>query len=140
MSEFKDERQKTGVDSTRYGKDMLDSFSVPEDLVLWDINNKYDQLVTFEHPEVIGRCPVSGFPDTYIAKFSFVTDKHTLELKAFKLWLNTYYSKQISHEYLGQEIFTIFWEHVKPKYLKVELFPAPRGNVTTTITVEKDRR
>ncbi len=140
MSEFKDERSKTGNASVRYGKDILENFKVPEDLVLWDINNKYDQLVTFEHPEVIGRCPVSGYPDTYTAKFSFVTDKHTLELKAFKLWLNTSYGKQVSHEYLAQEIFTVFWEHVKPKYLKVELFPAPRGNITTTVVVEKDNR
>ena len=137
---FKDERSRVLDDSTRYGKDLLDNFNIDEDIVLWDIDNKYDQIVTFEHPEVIGRCPVSGYPDTYTAKFSFITDKKTMELKSFKLWLNSYYNKQISHEYLAQEIFTIFWEKVKPKWLKVELYPAPRGNVTTTITVEKDRR
>ena len=137
---FKDERSRVLDDSTRYGKDILDNFDIDEDIVLWDIDNKYDQVVTFEHPEIIGRCPVSGYPDTYRAKFSFITDKKTMELKSFKLWLNSYYNKQISHEYLAQEIFTIFWEKVEPKWLRVELYPAPRGNITTTITVEKDRR
>lgn len=136
-STFADERAKTLENSTRYGKDILDNFDVETDLVVWPINNEFDQVVTFEHPEVIGRCPVSGYPDTYVAKFSFVTDELTMELKAFKLWLNSYYNKQVSHEYLGQEIFSVFWKKVKPKYLKVELFPAPRGNIKTVVTCEK---
>ena len=107
---FAYERSKSDIKSTRYGKDILDNFNVDTDLVVWDINNEFDQVVTFSHPEVIGRCPVSGYPDTYKAKFTFVTDKLTMELKAFKLWLNSYYSKQVSHEYLGQEIFSIFWK------------------------------
>jgi 7-cyano-7-deazaguanine reductase len=134
---FAEERSKKGKDSTRYGKNIISNFNVETDLVVWDIDNEFDQLVTFSHPEVIGRCPVSGYPDTYVAKFSFVTDKLTMELKAFKLWLNSYIDKQISHEYLAQEIFSIFWKKVEPKYLKVELLPAPRGNVTTTIVCEK---
>lgn len=136
-STFASERAKTLENSTRYGKDILDNFNVDTDLVCWPIHNEFDQLVTFEHPEVIGRCPVSGYPDTYKCKVSFVTDELTMELKAFKLWLNSYYSKQVSHEYLGQEIFSVFWKKVQPKYLKVELFPAPRGNVTTVVTTEK---
>ena len=136
---FKEERSKVGTNSTRYGKDILDNFTVEEDFVLWDIDNEFDQVVTFEHPEVVGRCPVSGYIDTYVAKFSFITDKKTLELKSFKLWLSSYYNKQISHEYLGQEIFSIFWKKVQPKWLKVELYPAPRGNITTTIVVEKTK-
>ena len=135
---FKDERNKDSKDAHRYGKDILDNFNVDEDFIVWDIDNEFDQIVTFEHPEIVGRCPVSGYIDTYVAKFSFVTDKKTLELKSFKLWLSSYYTKQISHEYLGQEIFSIFWQRVKPKWLKVELYPAPRGNVTTTVTVEKE--
>lgn len=134
---FAAERSKTLGNSTRYGKDILDNFDIKNDLVVWPISNEFDQLVSFEHPEVIGRCPVSGYPDTYKCKVSFVTDQLTMELKAFKLWLNSYYNKQISHEYLGQEIFSIFWKKVQPKYLKVELFPAPRGNVTTVVTCEK---
>jgi len=136
---FKDERSKTGENSTRYGKDILDNFDIETDLVVWPIDNEFDQVVTFEHPEIVGRCPVSGYIDTYKAKFSFITDKKTMELKAFKLWLSSYYNKQISHEYLAQEIFSIFWKAVEPKWLKVELYPAPRGNVTTTVVVEKEK-
>ena len=36
-----------------------------------------------------------------------------------------------------EEIFTIFWEKVQPKYLRVTLKPAPRGNITTTVVCEK---
>lgn len=133
---FADERSKKGADSTRYGKDIINNFNVETDLVVWDIDNEFDQVVSFEHPEVIGRCPVSGYPDTYKAKFSFVTHEKTMELKAFKLWLNSYIDKQISHEYLAQEIFSIFWKKVQPKWLKVELYPAPRGNVTTVVVCE----
>lgn len=136
-STFREERQRVSKESTRYGKNILDNFDIEKDLVVWSINNEFDQLVTFSHPEVIGRCPVSGYPDTYTCKVSFVSDKLTMELKAFKLWLNSYYNKQVSHEYLAQDIFSIFWKKVQPKYLKVELFPAPRGNITTIVTCEK---
>ena len=137
MGKFSEERAKTLENSTRYGKDIINNFDIDTDLVVWDINNKHDQMVTFIHPEVIGSCPVSGYPDTYIAEFNFVTDKLTMELKAFKLWLNSYFNKQVSHEYLGQEIFDVFWSKVKPKYLRVTLRPAPRGNVTTIVKCEK---
>ncbi len=135
--DFKDER--TNKDGHKYGQEILDNFNVEEDLVIWDIDNEFDQLVSFEHHEIVGRCPVSGSIDTYQAKFTFVSDKHTMELKAFKIWLSSYYNKYVSHEYLAQEIFSIFWKKVQPKYLRVELLPAPRGNVTTTIVVEKSK-
>lgn len=141
MSKFKDEfvEERQNKNGHKYGQEILENFNPETDLVIWTIDNEFDQVVTFEHPEIVGRCPVSGSIDTYSAKFSFITDKHTMELKAFKIWLSSYYDKYVSHEYLAQEIFSIFWHKVQPKWLKVELYPAPRGNVTTTIVVEKTK-
>jgi len=135
---FKDERSKTGENSTRYGKDIIANFNVDEDLVFWNMKQEYTDngyLVTMIHPEISALCPVSGYPDSGKVTVQFVPNEKTVELKAFKLWINSYRNTSISHEGLANEIYNILKAGLEPQKLYVVLEMMPRGNVTTIVEV-----
>ncbi len=138
MGKFKKERSIKGADSSRYGKDIIDNFDVDEDLVFWKMKSEYTKngyLVTMIHPEISALCPVSNYPDSGKVTVQFVPKRKTVELKAFKLWINSYRNKAISHEGLANEIYNILHKGLKPKELYVKLEMMPRGNVTTLVEV-----
>jgi len=60
-----------------------------------------------------------------------------VELKSFKLFLNQYRGRYISHEQATNEIFEALDSVLSPKKLRVIGDFHPRGNVHTVITVEK---
>jgi 7-cyano-7-deazaguanine reductase len=137
---FAKEREK-GND--RYGKDIIEAFNPQEDLVTWDVKIEYsknDYTLEIRHPEWAALCPVSGYPDTGVISIKYIPLAKTVELKAFKLYINSFRNKHISHEDCANEVFNILADKLNPQYLKVELNPAPRGNVHTVVTVEKDYR
>ena len=138
MSTFKDERSKVGTESTRYGRDIIQTFNPDEDLVFWKMNEEWTQngyLVTLVHPEVSAICPVSGYPDSGKVTVQFIPSDHTVELKAFKLWINSYRDRAISHEGLANEIYNTLLDGMQPQELYVKLEMEPRGNVTTIVEV-----
>lgn len=138
MGEFKDERQVTGENADRYGKDIIANFNVEEDLVFWKLEHKHTKngyWVTMIHPEVSALCPVSGYPDSGKVTIEFSPWTKTVELKAFKLWLNSYRNVSVSHEAFANEIYNILKGGLEPKQLYVKLEMAPRGNVTTVVEV-----
>ena len=138
MGKFRVERSKKGADATRYGKDIISNFNVDEDLVFWKLkveHTKNNYLVTMIHPEISALCPVSGYPDSGKVTVQFVPRKKTVELKAFKLWLNSYRNVNISHEDLANEIYSTLKKGLKPQQLYVKLEMMPRGNVTTIVEV-----
>ena len=92
-------------------------------------------LVTMIHPEISALCPVSGYPDSGKVTVQFVPNEKTVELKAFKLWINSYRNVNISHEGLANEIYNILHKGLSPKELYVKLEMMPRGNVTTIVEV-----
>jgi len=138
MSEFKDERSHNSEDATRYGKDIINNFNVDEDLVFWEMKPEYTKngyLVTMIHPEISALCPVSGYPDSGKVTVQFIPNENTVELKAFKLWINSYRNTAISHEGLANEIYNILNKGLQAKELYVKLEMMPRGNVTTIVEV-----
>lgn len=138
MGKFKEERSKLGKESTRYGKDIISNFNVEEDLVFWKLkveHTKNDYLVTMIHPEISALCPVSGYPDSGKVTVQFIPKKKTVELKAFKLYINSFRNVAISHEDLANEIYTVLKKGLKPQKLYVKLEMMPRGNVTTIVEV-----
>jgi 7-cyano-7-deazaguanine reductase len=138
MGSFKEERSKSSDTATRYGKDIINNFNPDEDLVFWELQEKYtknDYTVKMVHPEVSALCPVSGYPDYGKVTVKFVPSKKTVELKAFKLWINSFRDVNISHEDLANEIYNTLLAGLNPKKLYVKLEMNPRGNVTTVVVV-----
>ena len=136
--EFADERNIDSELSHRYGKDIIDDFNVDTDLVFWNMKTEWTKngyLVTMVHPEISALCPVSGYPDSGKVTVQFIPREKTVELKAFKLWINSYRNKAISHEGLANEIYNILAMGLDPDKLYVKLEMMPRGNVTTIVEV-----
>ena len=88
-------------------------------------------------PEFTCLCPRSGYPDFATVYIEIDPDQWVLEMKCLKLYLNSYRTKQISHEKVTGEIFNNIWKWVEPAYLKLHMKFTPRGNLKTNILIEK---
>jgi 7-cyano-7-deazaguanine reductase len=96
-----------------------------------------DYLIHIEHPEFTALCPRSGYPDFGTIIVDYYPDQVVLELKAFKLWINSYRDERISHEAVVNQIADRFWQELHPKQLRVIGDFTRRGNVKTVIYVNK---
>jgi 7-cyano-7-deazaguanine reductase len=90
-------------------------------------------------PEFSCLCPRSGYPDYATIYLEYTPDKYVVELKAMKLYINSFRNKHISHEDSANEIYEVLQNKIKPKYLKVIADYNPRGNVHTVIEIDSDK-
>ena len=66
--------------------------------------------------------------------------KKVIELKAIKLYLNSFREKKISHEEVSNKIIDDLVEASDPKWMQLEADFNPRGNVHTIIRVCHGKR
>ena len=102
------------------------------------INRDYDISINF--PEFTCKCPFSGYPDFATLKIVYQPNKQVIELKAIKLYLNSFREKKISHEEVANKIIDDFVEVSAPKWMQLEADFNPRGNVHTIIRVCHGKR
>ncbi len=105
-------------------------------LEIWD--NPYpdrDYVIDISYPEFTCLCPRSGYPDFATIKITYVPDKKIVELKALKLYLNSFRDQNISHEAVSNVIFDVLKKNLKPRSLEVVGDFNVRGNVKTVIRV-----
>tara|TARA_B100000945_G_scaffold205696_1_gene165431 strand:+ start:648 stop:902 length:255 start_codon:yes stop_codon:yes gene_type:complete len=62
-------------------------------------------------------------------------NKKVLELKAIKLYLNSFRERKVSHEEVINNIIDDFVDASEPKWMQLEADFNPRGNVHTIIRV-----
>ena len=62
-------------------------------------------------------------------------DKKVLELKAIKLYINSYRNKKISHEEAANQILDDLIKACNPTWMKLEADFNPRGNVHMVVKV-----
>ena len=98
---------------------------------------RYDINITL--PEFTCKCPFSGYPDFATIHLSYVPNQRVVELKAIKLYINSYRDRYISHEESINQILDDFVAACDPLevYLKGDF--APRGNVHTTVEVRHQK-
>lgn len=110
------------------------------------------QLITFPNPRV-GRhytinitlpeftckCPFSGYPDFATIYLSYVPAQRVVELKALKLYINSYRDRYISHEESVNQILDDFVTACDPIEATVKGDFSPRGNVHTVIEVHHQK-
>lgn len=94
-----------------------------------------DYTIDINFSEFTCLCPRSGYPDFATIKLNYIPDKHIVELKSLKLYLNKFRDKNISHESVTNEIFDNLKKLLNPRYLEVTGDFNPRGNVKTVIRV-----
>jgi len=120
----------------KYGEEEILNFNIDAKENYWDNNHKKNYTIDIELPEFMCKCPRSGYPDFATIKLSYCPDEFVIELKALKLYINSFMNRHISHENSANEIFDALNRNMKPKWLKVIADYNPRGNVHTVITVD----
>lgn len=120
----------------KYGEKEIRDFDVQKDLEIWPNKNKKDYLIKVTLPEFMALCPRSGYPDFATIYIEYTPDEFVVELKAIKLYINSFMFKYISHENSANEIYDVIWEKIKPKTLKLVADFKPRGNVHTVIEID----
>ena len=104
-------------------------------LEVWSNPSPHDYLIHIEHPEFTALCPRSGYPDFEIIVFEYYSGEWVVELKAFKLYINSFRQERIGHEAVTNKIADRLFTDVKPKATRVIGDFMRRGNVKTIITV-----
>lgn len=92
-----------------------------------------EEIVEYRTNELIGRCPVTGYPDYYDLTIRYVPDKIMPELKTLKFYFMSYIDVPIPHEHLGTKIYDDFNSVVKPKKLYIRMVTSVRGGIHTTV-------
>lgn len=123
----------------KYGEKEIKEFDAKKDLEIWPNENNKDYLIKVTLPEFIALCPRSGYPDFATIYIEYTPDKFVVELKALKLYINSFMYKYISHENSANEIYDVILEKIKPKTLKLIADFKPRGNVHTVIEIDSSK-
>lgn len=86
-------------------------------------------------PEFTCKCPFSGYPDFATIHLTYTPDQRVLELKALKLYINSYRDQYISHEEGVNKILDDLVLACAPLAMTIKGDYSPRGNVHTTLEV-----
>jgi 7-cyano-7-deazaguanine reductase len=98
------------------------------------IGRRYNINITL--PEFTCKCPFSGYPDFATIYISYIPDGKVVELKALKLYINSYRDRYISHEESANQILDDFVAACDPLEATVKADFTPRGNVHTVVEVK----
>ena len=120
----------------RYGEKEIKEFDVEKDLEIWPNKHKKNYIIKLTLPEFCCLCPRSGYPDFATIYIDYTPDEFVVELKAIKLYINSFMNKNVSHEDSANEIYDVLDSKLKPKWLKVVADYNPRGNVHTVIELD----
>jgi 7-cyano-7-deazaguanine reductase len=101
------------------------------------IGRRYNIEVSL--PEFTCKCPFSGYPDFATIQISYIPDQKVVELKAMKLYINSYRDRYISHEEAANQILDDFVAIADPYQMTVKADFSPRGNVHMVVEVKHEK-
>lgn len=120
----------------KYGEKEIVNFDINKDENYWPNTNDKSYVIKIELPEFMCKCPRSGYPDFATIYIDYIPNKLVVELKAIKIYINSFMIREVSHENSANEIFDTLYEKLEPKWLKVVADFKPRGNVHTVIEID----
>ncbi len=123
----------------KYGEKEIRTFDVEKDLEIWPNKHEKSYLIKITLPEFMALCPRSGYPDFATIYLEYIPNQWVVELKALKLYINSFMTRHISHEDSANEIYDTLWQKLSPKWMKVVADFNPRGNVHTVIEIDSDK-
>jgi 7-cyano-7-deazaguanine reductase len=123
----------------KYGEKEIQQFDVEKDLEIWPNKHDKNYLIKVTLPEFMCLCPRSGYPDFATIYLEYIPDKWVVELKAIKLYINSFMTRHISHEDSANEIYDTLYRKLSPKWMKIVADFNPRGNVHTVIEIDSDK-
>jgi len=98
-----------------------------------NIDRPYE--ISIELPEFTCQCPFSGYPDFAVLRLLYQPGSNVLELKAIKLYINSYRNLAISHEEVANRILDDLVSACDPVWMQLEADFNPRGNVHMIVRV-----
>jgi len=120
----------------KYGEKEIEDFDINNKENFWENKHDKNYSINIELPEFMCLCPRSGYPDFATLTLSYQPDAWVIELKALKLYINSFMYKHISHENVANEIYDALFTHLSPKSIKLIADFNPRGNVHTVIEID----
>ena len=123
----------------KYGQKEIQSFDISADENYWPNEHDKNYNINIELPEFMCLCPRSGYPDFATIKLSYMPNKKVIELKALKLYINSFMTQYISHENAANKIYDTLYTKLKPKSMKLIADFNPRGNVHTVIEIDSTK-
>ena len=123
----------------KYGEKEIANFDVEKDLEIWPKKHTKNYSIKIELPEFCALCPISGYPDFATIYLEYVPNEIVVELKALKLYINSFMKRYISHEDSVNEIFDVLYGRLAPRSMKIVADFNPRGNVHTVIEIDSEK-
>lgn len=123
----------------KYGEQEILDFDINNPENFWPNEHEKNYTIDIELPEFMAKCPRSGYPDFATIKIQYIPNKRVIELKALKIYINSFMNRYISHENSANEIFDTLFKKLEPKWLKVVADFKPRGNVHTIIEIDSSK-
>jgi len=122
----------------KYGEKEIREFDINADENYWPNQHEKNYTINIDLPEFMCLCPRSGYPDFATISIEYVPSEKVVELKAIKLYINSFMYRHISHENSANEIYDTLMTNLKPRKLKLTADYNPRGNVHTVIKIDSE--
>jgi 7-cyano-7-deazaguanine reductase len=123
----------------KYGEKEIVEFNIDAAENYWPNNHDKNYVIDIELPEFMCKCPRSGYPDFATIQLSYTPNEKVIELKALKLYINSFMNREISHENSANEIYDTLKQNLMPKWIRIVADYNPRGNVHTVITIDSNK-
>lgn len=110
--------------------------------LLETFENEYqDRDYVIEHtaPEFTSVCPKTGQPDFATIILEYIPNKLCIELKSYKIYLNSFRNDGIFYESVTNKILDDLIAVCKPRYMKVTAEFNTRGGISSVIEVEYEK-
>src|SRR3954447_6876181 len=99
-----------------------------------------DFVIEHVAPEFTSVCPVTGQPDFGTIRLTYVADKLCVELKSYKLYLQSFRSQGIFYEAVTNQILDDLVGVLKPRLMTVKTEWTPRGGLHSVVTATYEKR
>jgi 7-cyano-7-deazaguanine reductase len=109
----------------------LETFPCP-----FDSSSTQSGIIRIIFPEFTCVCPKTGYPDFATIAIYYLPGKTCVELKSWKIYLNSFRMIGTFHETVTHHLFEELKRMLQPKWLLVAGDFFPRGNVNTTVVFE----
>jgi len=107
--------------------------------LLETFENQYpgrDYLITHTAPEFTSLCPKTGQPDFATMILEYIPDKLCIELKSYKIYLNSYRNDGIFFESVTNKILDDLVEVCKPRFMRLTAEFNVRGGISSVVEAE----
>src|SRR6187401_1959636 len=95
--------------------------------------------IEIEIPEFTSVCPKTGLPDFGVITIRYMPDKHCLELKSLKEYLQSYRNLGIFQENIVNRVLEDVVRRAEPVWAEVKGDFRPRGGISTVVVARWPR-